>query len=475
MTLAVNNPESGSATEELAVDYDSEPIEIGFNARYLLDITGRSRAQCAVPAGRLRLADGRARRRGRQRALCADAHAGLRADSATARRGSTAIAASSPADAAVVRCADPDRFPQPCAHGDRARARPVVLTGENGAGKTNLLEAVSFLAPGRASGASRCRNRAARGRRRLGGCGQGRAGAGDIGTGLPAGTSEESTGPPVRIDGTTLRVRRAGRLRVVWLTPAMDRLFTGPASDRRRFFDRLVLAFDPAHARGRRQLRKGHARAQPTARAEQRRAWLDGVESRWPKTAWRSPPRGATPSAVSPCSIETAARARVPFPGWPVGLDGLGSRRRCRRAGARRRGSISRSCAVGAASRPGRASARRPARSDIMVRTAPRRRPPACSTGEQKALLVGIVLAHAGWSRRSMAAAPIILLDEIAAHLDPARRQALFAKSRARRPGLDDRHRPPPVRALEGRPSFCWCDAGSDRRLFTDGDSPAIA
>lgn len=308
--------------------------------------------------------------------------------------------------------------------------RPVVLTGENGAGKTNLLEAISLLSPGRGlRGASYAEIA------RQGGAGgwavaatvETQEGPVRIGTGIEPG-SEVARSRTVRIDGAP--AAGAGALarhvRVVWLTPAMDRLFLEGASDRRQFLDRLVMGFDPAHGTRvnayERSLRERNRLLADEARDD---VWLDALESQMAEHG----------VAVAAARLETLARLRgaieaaneVHFPRATLALEGMLEAALAERPAVDVEDEFARHLA---ASRARDAAAGRtlegPHRSDLLVRyQAKDREARLCSTGEQKALLIGIVLANA----RLLAArglAPLLLLDEIAAHLDVERRRALF-------------------------------------------------
>ena len=311
----------------------------------------------------------------------------------------------------------------------------VVLTGENGAGKTNLLEAVSFLSPGRglrrATIAEVTRIGAADGFAIYADV-KGPYGIRRIGTGTVGGTGEGSEPMRrVRIDGENARSAEAllDWLRVIWLTPAMDALFTGPAGDRRRFLDRLVLAIDPAH--GRRALDYEKAmRARNRLFADDVRddAWFEAIEHQMAETGVaiaaarsevlrllsamieRLPAKGAFPRAL--LSLEGTIDEAIGR-GMPAIEVEENFRERLRRERPRDR----------AAGR----TLEGPHRSDLLVRHAPKdMRADRCSTGEQKALLVGLVLAHARLTGELSGMAPVLLLDEIAAHFDADRRAALF-------------------------------------------------
>jgi DNA replication and repair protein RecF len=302
-----------------------------------------------------------------------------------------------------------------------AEARHVVLTGPNGAGKTNVLEAVSLLSPGR-------------GLRRAAYAEMTRQGATDgwtvfakvdvggeetaVGTGLPFGASSRT----VRVGGEDARPDDLQRLlRVLWLTPAMDGLFTGGASDRRRFLDRLALALFPDHGR--------HATAYERAMRQRNRMMEDGVsDARWYEAVEREMVEHGTALAraridlVLRLNTEQANRAAAgaDFPQAALGIardegdaDPAGFAARLREARGRDR----------AAGR----TLSGPHRADLDVIHVEKGMPAGlASTGEQKALLIGIVLGHAALVARLTGETPILLLDEVAAHLDPGRRAALY-------------------------------------------------
>jgi len=306
-------------------------------------------------------------------------------------------------------------------------ARPglVVLTGENGAGKTNILEAVSLLAPGRG-----LRQAALGEMARSDGPG-GFAVAARIDDGSEIGTGTLAASPErrqVRINGAASSANAlAEHLSILWLTPAMDRLFVEGAGGRRRFLDRLVLALEPSHA-------THSARYEAAMRARNRLlgeeggadpAWLSAVEAAMAEhgaaiaeARERTVAALAARIAAEPDSV--FARAALALDGWrPMGEDALA---RELRSGRVRDAAAGRTLAG-------------PHRSDLLVRHAGKDQPAArCSTGEQKALLLGTVLAHADLAAERAGRAPILLLDEVAAHLDPDRRAALLARL-ARREG----------------------------------------
>ena len=295
----------------------------------------------------------------------------------------------------------------------------VILTGENGAGKTNVLEGVSLLSPGRG-----LRRAALSAMQRQDGPG----GFGIAATlALPDGDVEIATGTlasaperrQLRIQGATATANTLAEwLTVLWLTPAMDRLFVEPAGERRRFLDRLTLALVPAHAqhaaryeaamRARTRLLTAEEPADPQ--------WLSALEAQMAQhgaaiDAARRETVVALGERLADQPEGPFARAALLLEGWQGTADTLLADLRTGRA---------RDAAAG------RALAG-PHRADLAVTHLGKGQAAAlASTGEQKALLLGIVLAHAELVASRTGHAPILLLDEVAAHLDPVRRAALF-------------------------------------------------
>ncbi len=329
----------------------------------------------------------------------------------------------------------------------------VLLSGDNGAGKTNILEAVSLLAPGRGLRGAALSEMA----RQPGpggfavastltfpleGGGQGggddgagtslaqspplpnpspsRGGAIQIGTGTLAAAPERRQ---VRVNGATASVNSLGEwLSILWLTPAMDRLFTGSAGDRRRFLDRLVLALEPAHAHH-------AARYEAAMRARNKLLvddgapdpdWLAALEAQMAEHGLAlSDARSRTVEALDRALAHSAGQdfpsAELALEGWAGGA--LGDTLRDNRA----RDAAAGRTTIG------------PHRQDLVVIHRAKHMPAArSSTGEQKALLLGLVLAHAELVAERRGAPPVLLLDEVAAHLDPGRREALFERLQGR-------------------------------------------
>ncbi|WP_137929432.1 DNA replication/repair protein RecF [Mesorhizobium comanense] len=308
----------------------------------------------------------------------------------------------------------------------------VVFSGDNGAGKTNLLEAISFLTPGRGLRRAPYGDVA-----REGGDGgfalharlDGPGGQIEIGTGISG--SESEGGRRVRINGATARSAEdmLEWLRVMWLTPAMDALFTGPAGDRRRFLDRLVLSIDPGHGQRALDYEKAmRGRNRLLTEGSRDTSWFEAIESQMAETGVAIAAARAEMVRLLAAMIDRLPGSG-PFPQADIGLSGdleaeianapaVDVEERFRRALAAGR---DRDRAAGR-------TLEGPHRSDLVVRHRPKAMPAElCSTGEQKALLVGIVLSHARLTGEMSGMTPILLLDEIAAHLDGGRRAALFS------------------------------------------------
>ncbi|MEO8926428.1 MAG: DNA replication/repair protein RecF [Caulobacteraceae bacterium] len=310
----------------------------------------------------------------------------------------------------------------------------VFLFGPNGAGKTNLLEAISFFSPGRGLRGAHLGEVG----RRLPGEAAGRAwavsaliggeaGQSRVGTGLESATAARRL---VRIDGESVAAGRlADYVLPIWLTPAQDRLFLDGAGERRRFFDRLVFAALPAHAGAvaayERALRE---RTRLLAESTADPAWLTALETRMAQAgALAAQARART---LSDLEAEIERRGDRAFPKASLVL--TGDWERLAASGADLAEIEGRLAAALAASRPRDAAAGRaltgPHRGDLLVSHLERQRPAAdCSTGEQKALILNLVLAQvARLSGANSRPNPVLLLDEVAAHLDSLRRAALF-------------------------------------------------
>jgi len=310
----------------------------------------------------------------------------------------------------------------------------VVLTGENGSGKTNLIEALSFLSPGRglrrASYDDVARTNGPETKH------EGFAihasldcmiyGDVEIGTGTAGGGEG---GRKVRISGVAASGDELlDYARILWVVPSMDGLFTGGASDRRRFLDRMVLAIDTGHGKRVLDYEKAmRSRNRLLNDGNSDNQWLEAIESQMAELGIaiaaaraeamrmiaamieRLPGEGPFPKAD--CFLEGSLEQRI---GLEAALDLEEDFRRTLRDG-RARDRVAGRTLDG------------PHRTDLIVQHRPKSMPAAlCSTGEQKALLIGLILAHARLTGELSGMAPILLLDEIAAHLDTGRRAALF-------------------------------------------------
>jgi DNA replication and repair protein RecF len=297
-----------------------------------------------------------------------------------------------------------------------------LLVGENGAGKTNVLEALSLLAPGRGL------RRAGLGEMPAHGSSEGFAVSAELASGVQLGTGVRADRPNrrvVQVNGAETPAVRLGEwLSVGWLTPAMDRLFAEGAGARRRFLDRLVLAIEPGHARNAARL-EGALRERNRLLAEPVEpdpAWLDGIEAQLAEAgalvaAARARLIGRLSAALADLPEAPFARPELAYqPGGPQGQDEIAAAL----AEGRRRDRAAQRTLMG------------PHRDELAVAMAGKGQPASeCSTGEQKALLIAITLAHAGLLDPDRPG--LLLLDEVAAHLDPLRRAALFERLRGGR------------------------------------------
>jgi DNA replication and repair protein RecF len=318
----------------------------------------------------------------------------------------------------------------------RLDSRPVVLTGANGAGKTNLLEAISFLSPGR--GLRRAKLDEVTRRTPEGPAAgwavsvtaENAAGSVEIGTGIAGGEAATERQRQVRVNRAPAKSSEAllEHLRVVWLTPAMDGLFTGPASDRRRFLDRLVLAIDRAHGQRVNAFERAtRGRNRILEDAAPNSGWLDAVEAQMAELGT------AIAAARVECvgllgSLIGGSAGEGPFPAAGLALRGdIEAAVAAGSATAAEDGYRRRLAGARTADRAAGRTLAGPHLSDLDVTHVPKAAPAeTCSTGEQKALLVGLVLAHARLIAGITGETPLILLDEVAAHLDARRRAGLF-------------------------------------------------
>lgn len=341
----------------------------------------------------------------------------------------------------------------------RLTPAPVVLIGPNGIGKTNVLEAISYLGSGRGLRAAPLEDPCRLPERAPWAVAatleiDGAAGP-DIGVGLDPTSRAKRI---VRINGAPASGPMAisEYITLTWLTPAMDRLFSEGTTGRRRFLDRFVLALHPAHASAvsayEKAMRQRNALLDEDAPADP--AWLTAIETQMAEHGVAI--AAARLELLSQLQSAIAAQAESPFPKAAIALDGF-------LEDALLQGS-SAAAAENAilqhwqGMRPRDKAAGRtltgPHRTDLKVRHAPKDQPAdQCSTGEQKALLIGLVLAHAQMVRTITGRGPLLLLDEVAAHLDPERRRALFQQ-------------------LLGHAGQAWI-TGTDKAFFTGFDGSA--
>lgn len=333
----------------------------------------------------------------------------------------------------------------------------VVLCGANGAGKTNILEAVSYLAPGRGLRGATLGDIAQKG------AAQPWAVSALMNVGgeeSRIGTGQDPQGGPrrvVRLDGVDVPSTNdlGDNWSILWLTPQMDRLFLEAPSGRRKFLDRLVLALTPDHSR--------QVAAFERAMRERNRlladgyhsgldGWLDAIEAQL--AAHGVAVAAARLDAVAALMVALETVGQAAFPGVQIALDGsleaaLGTGTAASDVEHDYRNQLARLRTV-----DGTRLGTGPHKTDLVVHYREKAMPAdQCSTGEQKALLIQLILAHAALIKDRRGHAPLLLLDEVAAHLDEARRATLFD-------------------LLAGLGSQCWL-TGTDSPIFAPLDSRA--
>ena len=325
----------------------------------------------------------------------------------------------------------------------RPEGQFIILYGANGAGKTNILEGVSLLVPGRGL------RRAA-----LGDMAR-KAGAGGfsvsaLANGNQFGTAVNAATPgrrQVHINSAATPINDLAQyFAILWLTPAMDRLFADGASARRRFLDRLVLALDPAHAAHSSRYESAlKQRNRMLGEGQQDAAWFDAIEARLAE-------HGAAIAVARVTMLEKLSATIDAMPPSPFAKPVL----------ALTGDSLTDAETLTETFRLGRSRDRAagrtlsgPHRTDLTVIHADHGQPAVnCSTGEQKALLLSVILAHASLVKQVRGVPPILLLDEVAAHLDPDRRAALFER-------------------LADTGSQVWM-TGTEEQLFVAADSSSM-
>jgi DNA replication and repair protein RecF len=310
--------------------------------------------------------------------------------------------------------------------------RPVVLTGPNGAGKTNILEAISFLSPGRGLRSIKLSEALHRGHEAkiwsvAASCTT-LHGPLEVGTGFEEGEEGASDKRIVRINKDTVRsqAQLGEYVRMLWITPQMDRLFIDGSTAKRRFLDRLVYTFDPEHAG--RVLRYEHVMRERLRLLKQgggQKAWLEALEQKMAES-------GVSIAAARLQTLEILKQAKA----WALGIFPLAALSIegeteadlsvCAALEAEERLLDRLGQSRGADQESGR-TLKGPHRSDLKVLFVDKNCPAEyCSTGEQKALLVSIILAASRLQALKGEHVPLLLLDEVVAHLDEARRRALF-------------------------------------------------
>jgi DNA replication and repair protein RecF len=311
----------------------------------------------------------------------------------------------------------------------------ICLYGPNGAGKTNILEAVSLLVPGRGLRAQAFNLLA-----RLDGNGSWAVAAevetpeGEFRLGTshdPQTTEGENASRKVAVDGHLQKSSGAlgQHLKMLWLTPAMDRLFMGPGSERRKFFDRMVASFNDAHA--------GHVAAYEKLMRERNallqqpgadRTWLATLETQMAEQAVAIAVARNEATGILARHFASGA-AQGPFPWGVLQLHGQIEELVAHKPAVQVEDEYANILNDSrGADRAQQRTLSGPHRTDFSVLHGPKSvAAELCSTGEQKALLIGLVLAQARAAHEVLGAAPVLLLDEVAAHLDAARRRGLFA------------------------------------------------
>lgn len=308
----------------------------------------------------------------------------------------------------------------------------VVLYGANGVGKTNLLEAVSLLSPGRGLRGARVMDiQSTQNPNPWAVSGTINTAYGEvrIGTGLDPNSRQGKEKRTVRINGQTAKsqARLGEHLACVWLTPQMDRLFLDSGRERRKFLDRLVFTFDPGHSG--RVIRYENATSQRSRLLRDGQnddSWIGGLEQQMAETgiAIAAARLDFCQRLQAACKAENDSvfpRARVFVKGnieeWLGDVPAVEVEDRFKHElkQSRARDSVTGGAAIG------------PHKSDLsVIYDAKNMRADQCSTGEQKALLIGLILAHSRLIKAERGTPPILLLDEVAAHLDESRRNALY-------------------------------------------------
>lgn len=314
-----------------------------------------------------------------------------------------------------------------------AGAEPVVLTGPNGAGKTNLLEALSYLSPGRGLREvplAEADRRALSGERRpwrIAAEIAGPDGALTVGTGHVWAESGRREGRRVKVDGKTAggTGALADLLALAWLAPEMERLFIEAPAHRRAFFDRLAFGLDPSHARrlaAHDRARRARLKLLREGRGDP--AWLDALECQMAEQGVAI--AAARLDLIERLNAELAVRDG-PFPRPRLAVEGAAEAHLRAMPALAAEEALKEMFAKTRARDAETGTSEGVQRSDFSAEDPASGLPAsACSTGEQKALLIAVLLAQARLLARRRGVSPVLLFDEVAAHLDPERRRALF-------------------------------------------------
>jgi len=311
-------------------------------------------------------------------------------------------------------------------------AQLVAFVGANGAGKTNILEAVSYLTAGRGLRRASLTDITCKHVQEGGWSVASKVDQDGLDVSIGTGLKQNEAGRRVRIDGVDQRTSDSllDYVRILWLIPAMDGLFTGPGSDRRRFLDRLTLSLNPGHGRQVSSFEKALRQRNRLLEQGGSASYLTAVEQQVAELGTSVALSRRETVSLLQGTLSEQAELGLPFPIASLELTGDFEAETEGLSASDQEDHFRKLLEDG---RPRDRAAGRtltgPHLSDLHVRHTAKGMPASqSSTGEQKALLIGLILAHADLSASVSGLTPILLLDEVAAHLDPNRREALFAR-----------------------------------------------